>query len=417
MSSAAERIRDIRLLVVARVVRLFAYGFLSVILALYLSELGFSDRGIGALFTGTLLGDALVSLWLTTSADRLGRRRTLVAGAVLMALSGLVFAITRSWIILLITAIIGVISPTGNEIGPFLSIEQAALAEIIPGSRRTTVFAWYQLAASLSGATGALLGGLIATLLQQRGFASVDAHRFLFVVYGIAGAALIVLFLQLSPAIEPPPGIAGAVHRFGLHRSRGVVVRLSALFALDSFGGGFVLQSLIAYWFHLRFGAREATLGQILFGANLVAGVTALSAAGLARRIGLVRTMFVTHLPSNILLCLVPLMPTLPLAVLMLILRFSISQMDVPTRQSYIVAVVAPDERSAAAGVTTIARSLGASVSPVISGWLLSTWFAGPFILAGGLKIIYDLLLYGGFHSLRPPEEIGRESVVRDPTP
>jgi len=218
--------------------------------------------------------------------------------------------------------------------------------------------------------------------------------------------AIGVLFLRLSDRVEAPAVDAGVTRRaFGLHRSRGVVVKLSALFALDSFAGGFIVQSLLAYWFHLRFGVDEATIGAILFGANLVAGLTALSAAWLASRIGLVNTMVVTHLPSNVLLCLVPLMPTLPLAIVVLILRFSISQMDVPTRQSYTVAVVAPDERSAAAGVTTIARSIGAALSPVIAGALLTTSLAAPFYLAGGLKIVYDLLLFRGFRTLRPPEE------------
>jgi predicted MFS family arabinose efflux permease len=192
---------------------------------------------------------------------------------------------------------------------------------------------------------------------------------------------------------------------FGLHRSRSVVIRLSALFALDAFGGGFVVQSLLAYWFHMRFGVDEGVLGGILFCANLLAGVSALAAARIAARIGLINTMVVTHLPSNVLLCLVPLMPTLPLAIGVLLLRFSISQMDVPTRQSYTVAVVAPDERSAAAGITAIARSVGAALAPAIGGVLLVRAPAALFLVSGGLKIAYDLLLYWSFRSLRPPEE------------
>ena len=193
----------------------------------------------------------------------------------------------------------------------------------------------------------------------------------------------------------------------GLHRSRGIVLRLAALFSLDAFAGGFVVQSMVAYWFQLRFGVEPALLGGIFFGANILAGVSALAAARVAARIGLINTMVFTHIPSNILLMLVPLMPNLPLAVALLLLRFSISQMDVPTRQSYTMAVVAPDERSAASGVTTIARSVGASLSPSISGLFLASpvLMGAPFLVAGGLKIVYDLLLYRGFRELKPPEE------------
>jgi MFS family permease len=195
--------------------------------------------------------------------------------------------------------------------------------------------------------------------------------------------------------------------RFGLHRSRRVVLQLSSLFALDAFGGGFVIQSIVAYWFHLRFGVAPATIGAIFFGANLLAAASALSAAWLARRIGLVNTMVFTHLPSNVLLFLVPLMPSLWLAILVLLVRFSISQMDVPTRQSYTMAIVGPDERSAASGVTGVARSVGAALSPLLAGLLLTSpaLMGGPFYLAGAIKIVYDLLLYRGFVALKPAEE------------
>jgi predicted MFS family arabinose efflux permease len=390
---------------------MFAYGFLSVILALYLSALGFSDAAIGVVLSLTLAGDAVVSLWLTTHADRLGRRTTLLVGAALMAASGLVFAATRNSTVLALAAIAGVISPTGKEIGPFLSIEQAALAEIVPDVRRTHRFAWYHFAGSLAAALGALGGGLVSRGLQQHGLGAVDAYRVVLVAYAAAGALLFALFLSLSPVVEPPRsapnGPAAARRTLGLHRSRTVVMQLSALFALDAFAGGFIVQSILAYWFHVRFGVDEGVLGGILFGVNLLAAFSAIAAAWLALRIGLINTMVVTHLPSNVLLCLVPLMPTLPLAIGVLMLRFSISQMDVPTRQSYTVAVVAPDERSAAAGVTTIARSVGAAAAPALSGVLLGAWLAAPFLAAGGLKIVYDLLLFRSFRAHRPPEEQG----------
>jgi predicted MFS family arabinose efflux permease len=326
-----------------------------------------------------------------------------------------VFAFTTDWTLLAVAATLGVISPTGKETGPFLSIEQAALTEIVAPGRRTHAFAWYHLAGSVAAAAGALAGGVLAQELRGVGFSAVEAYRVLLVAYAIAGAVLVALFLGVSPAVEAGArgsegsrvrGSEGPRVRFGLHRSRGIVMRLSALFALDAFAGAFIVQSVLAYWFHARFGVGEAAIGAILFGGNLLAGLSALAAASLAARIGLVKTMFVTHLPSNILLCLVPLMPTLGLAVAVLLVRFSISQMDVPTRQSYTVAVVAPDERSAAAGITTIARSVGAALAPALGGMVMATSLAAPFFVSGGLKIVYDLLLYRAFRALRPPEEL-----------
>ena len=231
-------------------------------------------------------------------------------------------------------------------------------------------------------------------------------------LYAGIGAVLGLLFTRLSPAVEAPPRTAATTvsSRFGLHRSRRTVFKLSGLFALDAFGGGFVIQGLLVYWFHLRFAVEPAALGGIFFGANMLAGISALLADRIAARIGLIRTMVFTHIPSNLLLMLVPLMPNLPAAVGLLLVRYSISQMDVPTRQSYTMAVVDPDERSAASGVTTIARSVGALLSPTISGALLAVpaLISAPFFFAGGLKIAYDLLLYRAFREHRPPEETGR---------
>jgi MFS family permease len=398
---------DTRLLFATRIVRLFCYGFLSIALALYLAQVGLSEGQIGLLFTLTLAGDAGISLWLTTTADRFGRRKTLILGALLMIFAGLVFAFTHNPVLLMIAAIVGVVSPSGNEIGPFLSIEQAALSHLLPDEKRTQVFAWYNLVGSFATATGALCGGLLAQALQTSGMTVLDSYRVIVIGYATGGAVLTVLFLFLSPAVEwvQQAQAEGVQRRLGLHRSRGVVARLSALFALDAFAGGFVVQSIIAYWFHLRFGVDIGVLGSIFFGANLLAGISALLAVPMSKRFGLINTMVYTHIPSNILLCLVPLMPSLPLAVGVLLLRFSISQMDVPTRQSYTMAVVAPDERSAASGITSIARSVGAAISPALSGLVMSNPIGIPFFLAGGLKIVYDLLLYRSFRSTKPPEE------------
>ncbi|MEJ7696517.1 MAG: MFS transporter [Candidatus Limnocylindrales bacterium] len=398
---------DGRALFAMRTLRMFGYGFLAVTLVLYLDALGLDAWTIGLVLTLTLVGDTLVSLWLTTHADRLGRRRVLVAGSLLMILAATIFALT-SWVPLLImAATIGVISPTGNEVGPFLAIEQTALSQIVPDARRTATFAWYNLVGYVATASGALGAGLLSQVLLDRGVAPVDAYRAIVIGYGVVGLGLALGFWRLGAAVEAPPRerSSGDIReRLGLHRSRRVVFRLSALFSIDAFAGGFVPQSLMAYWFHLRFGVEPAVLGGIFFGANLLAAVSSLSAARIAARIGLINTMVFTHLPSNLLLMLVPLMPTLPLAIFVLLLRFSLSQMDVPTRQSYVISVVEPDERAAAAGVTGIARTMGASISPSISTVMISSsgFAALPFYLAGGLKVLYDVLLYRDFRAHVP---------------
>ena len=425
--------RDTTLLFATRGVRLFAYGFLSVVLVLYVSSLQITEHRIGTLLSLTLVGDVAISLFLTTHADRIGRRRTLVIGAFLMLVAALVFATTHDFTLLVVAATIGVISPSGNEVGPFLAVEQTALAQTTPADSRTSVFAWYNLTGSFATALGALAAGLFTH------------YRTIVIGYGLLGALMALMFMRLSPRVErngeprverngaprvarngapasaglsslasadlsspPSPGLsspaspglsppaspglwspakAGAPSR--------IVAKLSALFALDSFAGGLVVQSIVAYWFYRRFGLSPAIIGAIFFGANLLAGVSALAAARIARRVGLVNTMVFTHLPSNVLLMLVPLMPRLNLAIIVLLARFSISQMDVPTRQSYLMAVVDESERTAAAGITGVARTCGAALAPVLAMPLIAglahDWV--PFVAAGVLKIVYDLAL------------------------
>ena len=399
--------RDVILLFSTRIIRLFAYGFLSVVLALYLAAIGLDERLIGLLISVTLAGDAVVSLWLTTSADRLGRKRMLMAGSLLMVGAGVAFVITRNPALLMLAAIVGVISPSGGEIGPFLSIEQAALTQLLPDKQRTGVFAWYNLVGSFATALGALAGGWLSGTLQASGTAPADSYRAVIIGYALAGVILLLFFVLLSRRVEVTKSAIAAKQRLGLHKSRGIVMKLSALFALDAFGGAFVVQSIMAYWFFVKFGVDGRVLGSIFFGANILAGISALLAARIAARFGLINTMVFTHIPSNILLILVPLMPNLPLAIAVLLVRFSISQMDVPTRQSYTMAVVDPDERSAASGVTTIARSVGAAISPALTGLIIANpaLLSLPFFIAGTLKIIYDLLLYRSFLAVKPPEE------------
>ena len=415
MSTHPAGSSDVRLLFAARMLRLFAYGCVSLVLVLYLTEVGLSDQRIGLLLTMTLIGDTFLSLWITTSADRVGRKSMLAAGAGLMVLGGAVFAATDDFLMLLAAATVGVISPSGNEVGPFLAIEQAALAQVVASERRTRIFAWYNLAGSFATAAGSLLCGLTVQSLQAHDIRPLESYRVVFLAYAAAGMLLAVLFTRLSLAAEPTcsepagDGLAPRPALLGLHGSRSVVLKLSGLFALDAFAGGFVLQSVMVYWFHLRFDADPATLGSVFFAANLLAGVSALGAAAMARRVGLLRTMVFTHVPSNLLLILVPFMPSLSLAVAVLLLRFAISQMDVPARQSYTAALVSPGERSAAAGVTGVARTTGASLSPVLAGLLLGNpALAGaPFVVAGMLKLVYDGLLFRFFRGTVPPEEVG----------
>jgi MFS family permease len=401
--------RDGYLLFLTRFVRLFAYGSLSVVLVFYLISLGLNASQTGILLTLTLVGDTVISLYITTRADRIGRRRMLIVGAVLMVAAGVAFACTSNLALLIIAGTIGVISPSGNEVGPFLSIEQAALSHVVPDRSRTEVFAWYTMAGSIATALGALFAGTITRVLQKTTMTQVGVYRVVVVLYAVLGILLAGLFIRLSSATAvQSPAEASALPRtmksfFGVGQSHRVVVKLSSLFALDSFAGGFVVQSFAAYWFYLRFDVNPATLGVIFFWANVFAGISALLAARLATRWGLINTMVVTHLPSNILLILVPLMPSLGLAVLVLLVRFSISQMDVPTRQSYVMAVVSKEERAAAAGITGVARTTGAAISPLFVGFMFArpSWINAPFFIAGALKILYDLLLYREFAAVR----------------
>jgi MFS family permease len=390
--------KDFYLLFAGRALRMFFYGSISVVLLLYLSEIGLNDYRIGLLLTFTLIGDSVISLWITTHADLYGRRKMLMLGSALMIIGGVVFLLTENYFLLTAAAVVGVISPSGKEIGPFLSIEQAGLTQLLESKNFIKVFAWYNLAGSVASAFGSLSAGWIAEMLQEAGYGEELSYKAVLAFYILGGILLTAIFYFLSSNVEHSEGTKTQLvpKKLGLHKSKRIVIKLSSLFALDSFGGGLIIQSIIAYWFYIKFNAEISTLGSIFFAVNIIAGVSSLFAARIAEKIGLVNTMVFTHLPSNILLIILPLMPTLELAVILLLLRFSISQMDVPTRQAYTMAVVSPDERSAASGITTITRSVGASISPSLSGIFLSNplLINFPFFFAGGLKIIYDLWLY-----------------------
>lgn len=433
------------LLFAARFLRLFGYGVVAVVLLLYLSEIGLSPTDVGILLFLTLFGDAFITVFLTSKADRtIGRKRTLVMGAILMAVSGIVFSLsTRLWILLL-AATFGVISPAGSEIGPFLAVEQAALTQIVSNEERTAVFSWQNLVGVAGQAMGAVIGAvMVQSLTDDHGVSKADAYRSCFWMYSCIGSALVLLYRFVpeglveaaAPSVRGADGISSRAadsaqgsgsndshstssswfsttriyEMLGVPKSGGLVAKISVLFALDAFAGAMVLQSIIVYWFHVRFEMNTRTLGTIVFFVNIIAAISSLVAVPLSKRFGLVNTMVFTHLPSHVLLLLVPLMPNAWSAIAVLLLRFTISQMDVPTRQSYVAAVVDPHERSAAAGVNTLARSLGSSVGPLVSGFLMehpdSIWFDTPFFFAAGLKTIYDILLWREFVSVHAVEE------------
>jgi len=406
---------DGRLILAAKTVRTFGYGLMSVVLGLYLDRAGYAPTVVGAILSASLAGSALLTLFAAARADRFGRRRTLVLSTVLMAGSGLVFAFSQNVWALVLAALSGTVSATSGEVGPFESVEHAILPQTTPPEQRNRIFGWYNTLAALAVAVGALAAGLPAWLNGAFGMDPATGYRLMFAGYSVSALLSGAILLRLSPAVElaHPPADAPEPRSGGLRRSRGTVARLSALFALDAFGGGFVVQSFIAYWFALKFNAGSEVLGPVFFGVNVLKAISYPLAVRLAGRIGLINTMVFTHLPSNVLLMLIPLMPSLGAAVALLLVRHLLSQMDVPARGSYVMAVVDPGERTAAAGLTTLARTAAQAISPAVAGVALG-WMSGlaaPFLLGGAIKIVYDLSLFNQFRRLKPADELAPEAA------
>lgn len=397
--------RDLTFLFLSRATRLHAFGMTSVMLALHLARRGLSAADVGLLFTLALLTDAALTLMLSTRADRWGRRRTLMLSGFLMALAGMFLALGDSWWVIFVGITIGVISPGGNEVGPFLAIEQACLAECAATKQRTQLLAWYNVTGFAATAVGALSAG---AWLKSAG--SEAGASLVLWAYAASGGVVMLLAMLLTPKVETTSekrAPRAKAHWTGLEESRSKVARLGGLFALDSFAGGFIPQSLLAYWFASRWSLTEWELGQVFFATSLLSGISGLVAARLAQKIGMINTMVFTHLPSNVLLMLIPAMPSAGLAIGCLLLRHCLSQMDVPVRQSYVMSLVRPDERSAANGIIATVRSLSAALSPMLAGGLLSpsAWLSGPLLIAGGLKSLYDVLLFRAFGSIPPEQE------------
>jgi MFS family permease len=396
---------DGRRLLLARVLRTFAYGYLSVVLGVYLDRLGLDPTRIGIVLTAAIAGSAAMTVGWSLYADRYGRRRTISTMAVLMAIGGLAFAVTDSFTILVLAGFTGTISATNSEVGVFQTVDQAVLPQTAPDARRTWLFAVYNTLATFGGAVGALFAASVG-VFERLGLTGADAYRPLFVLYALVGLANLALFAGLSDRLELAR-VEGRRRLIGIHRSRSTVAKLAALFGLDAFAGALVVQSLVAYWFYVRWNLDPGQLAILFFAVNVLSGLSLLAAGWLAARFGLLNTMVFTHLPSNVLLMLVPVMPTAALAVLVFLCRMSISQMDVPTRQSYTMAVVDPDERTATAGLTNVARTTASALSPLVTGVAFAAGsFALPFFLAGALKIAYDGLVYVTFRGVRPPEEV-----------
>jgi MFS family permease len=406
--------KDGKLLLAARTLRTFAYGFLSVILAIYLKLVGFEDFYIGLILTATLVNSVIFTLIASFYADRVGRRKILIMYAALMSLSGLIFFLTTNYIALIISALIGTINVTGTETGAFLSIEQAVLPQMVNDiNKRNTVYALYNMVGTFAMSAGVLLSGLPQILAQQYGLNQIQSIRPLFLLYSIIGLAVLGIYYLISNKVEVQ---TNSMRHKSLRetlspQSKQIVGKLSSLFALDSFAGGFVIQSIVSLWFFTKFGVDLTTLSYIFSVAGVLTAFSYLAAAKIADRIGLINTMVFTHIPSNILIILVAFAPTFPLAVALYLARMALSQMDVPTRQSYLVAVVKENERTAAAGITNISRNITQSISPSIAGYILQSLsiLSAPFVLGGALKIVYDVALYFNFKSIRPPEERNRD--------
>jgi MFS family permease len=387
----------------ARGLRAFGDGFVSLLLPLYLITLGLTPFEVGVITTGTLLGSGLLTLLVGMHAWRLRFRTLLLLASALMAATGLGFAVFTDFWPLLIIAVVGTLNPSSGDVSVFLPLEQAVLTRLATDRQRTAVFARYSLVGALVGATGALFAGSSEWLTGAMHVGAKAAMQSLFLLYGLLGVASGFIYRKLPVALEADTAARAAP----LRESRRIVYTLAALFSLDAFGGGFIVQSMLALWLFQKFDLSIAVAGTIFFWTGVFSALSYLVAVRIANRIGLVNTMVFTHLPSSVLLILVPFVPDLTWVIVLLLVRSALSQMDVPTRSSYVMAVVSPGERAAAASITSVPRSLASAISPLIAGYLLGvSTFGWSLVIAGGVKIVYDILLLVTFRTVRPPEEI-----------
>ena len=386
-----------------RGLRAFGDGYVSLLLPVYLISLGLTPFQVGIIATGTLLGSGVLTLLVGLHAYRFRYRALLLAATALMTATGLGFAtITEFWP-LLVVAVVGTLNPSSGDVSVFLPLEHSVLARVVDDRRRTAVFARYSLVGALVGALGALVAGVPDIVANMMHVNVRSAYQAMFLLYAALGIVSAAIYRKL------PAGIAAEAEAPAapLRESKRTVYTLAALFSLDAFGGGFIVQSLLALWLLDKYQLSMAVAGTIFFWTGVLSAFSYLVATRIAQRIGLVKTMVFTHLPSSVLLVLVPFAPSLAWAIVLLLARSALSQMDVPTRSSYVMAVVHPNERAAAASITSVPRSLASAVSPLIAGYLLGlSSFGWPLIIAGGVKIVYDLMLLATFRTVRPPEEV-----------
>ena len=389
-------------LLLAKGLRAFGDGYVSLLLPLYLLQLGFSPLQVGIIATTTLVGSGLLTLAVGLHAWRYHYRSLLLAASALMAATGLGFALLSDFWPLLLVALVGTLNPSSGDVSVFMPLEHAVLARVVTDRQRTAMFARYSLIGSLLAAAGSLAVALPAMLASMSGLSAASAMQAMFLLYAlIAGASgLVYRGLPVALAAEERRPMAP------LQQSKKRVYTLAALFSLDAFGGGLVVQSMVALWLYQRFGMSMATAGVVFFWTGVLSAGSYLVAVRIAGRFGLVNTMVFTHIPSSLCLILLPFAPGLGYAIALLLLRSALSQMDVPTRSSYVMAIVTPAERPAAASITSVPRSLAAAMSPFLAGWMLGlSSFGWPLLAAGGVKIVYDLLLFAIFRKIRPPEE------------
>jgi MFS family permease len=387
----------------AKGIRAFGDGFVSLLLPAYLVELGFGPLEVGAIATATLLGSGVAALGVGHAAHRYGYRTLLLAAAFLMAATGAGFAALTSFWPLMLVAVVGTLNPSSGDVSVFLPLEHALMSRVVPDHDRTATFARYSLAGALMGALGAFAAGVPQLAQAQFGLSARGALQAMFLFYGLLGAMCAVIYRGMKPlAHETGAGKPKAA----LGPSRNIVYLLATLFSIDAFGGGLVVQSMVALWMYGKFGITPAEAGTIFFATGLLSAVSFLAAVPIARRFGLVNTMVFTHIPANICLVAIPFVDDLGAVVVLLLVRSALSQMDVPTRSSYVMAIVEPHERPAAASVTSVPRSLASAASPLVAGWLLTvSSFGWPLAAAGCVKIAYDLMLLATFRNVKPPEE------------
>ncbi len=392
-----------RKVLIARALRAVADGYVSILLPAYLLALGLDAFHVGVVSTATLLGSASLTLLAGLIANRFGHRGPLLSAGLLMVLTGLGFAELQAFWPLLLVAFVGTVNPSTGDVSVFLPLEQSLLAQSVADEDRTALFVRYSLAGSVMGAAGTLLAAVPDLLVRSSGITPLRAMQAMFLLYAAIGLAAAMIYRGLS---EPRHPHANGRRVEPLGPSRGIVYRLTALFSVDAFGGGLIVQSILALWLFETFGISVASVASLFFWTNILSAVSFLAAAPIANRIGHVRTMVFTHLPSSFCLLAIPFVSNLGAVIGLLLLRSLLSQMDVPTRTSYVMAVVTPPERSAAASLTSVPRSLAAGIGPIVSGYLIGlSTFGWPLLIGGLLKIGYDLALLAMFSRVQPPEE------------